>query len=195
MFRYYVIAIFACMALIFTANAAFVAPLPDISRAEMLLWLVVGVAVAIAADAAAALFTRYALPKKYFDPRKKRYASFSWEKKLYSRIGIRRWKDKIPETGGILVGFSKSRATDLRNNEYVFKFMEETCYAEVMHVWSVPLGFLTMLACPASLRLTVALPVAAVNAVLQTLPIMVQRFIRPQLMRVYRGNEKRDKRS
>lgn len=191
MFRYYVIAILVCMVLIFTANAIFVTPLPDISNGDMLMFLVIGVAVAFAADAIAALFTRYALPKSFFDPTKKRYKSFGWEKRFYGSIGIRKWKDKIPETGGLLVGFSKSKATDLRNNEYVFKFMEETCYAEVMHVWSIPLGFVTLLLCPAALRLTVALPVAVVNAVLQLLPVMVQRFVRPQLMRVYLGNLKR----
>lgn len=191
MFRYYVIAILVCMALIFAANAVFLTPLSALSCADILLWLVLSVIFAMAADTVAALFTRYVLPKKYFDPRRKRYVSFSWEKSFYSRIGIRCWKDKIPETGGILIGFSKSRATDLKNNEYVFKFMEETCYAEVMHIWSVPLGFVTLILCPAPLRMTVALPVATVNAVLQLLPVMVQRFIRPQLMRVYRRNEKR----
>ena len=195
MFRYYIIAILVCMALIFVFNVAFVTPLPTISNVDMLMFLVIGVAVAFAADALVALVTRYALPKRYFDPTSKKYRVFKWEKKLYKRIGIRKWKDKIPETGGLLVGFSKSKATDLKNNEYVFKFMEETCYAEVMHVWSIPFGFITLILCPAPLRLTVALPVATVNAVLQVLPVMVQRFVRPQLMRVYLGNIKRQQRN
>lgn len=191
MFRYYVIAIVLCMVAIFGINAALVTPLPHISHVAMLLFLILAVAEAFAVDAAAALITRYALPKSYFDPTKKRYNVFAFEKKLYGKLGIRKWKDKIPETGGLLVGFSKSKATDLRNNEYVFKFMEETCYAEVMHVWSIPAGFVTMLLCPAPLCFTVALPVAVANAVLQLLPVMVQRFVRPQLMRVYERNNKR----
>ncbi len=193
MFRYYIIAILACMALIFGLNALFVVPLPSLSYGMTLLFLVLSVAGAFAMDAAVALVTRYIMPKKYFDPRKKRYRSFGWEKGFYKAIGIRKWKDKIPETGGLLVGFSKSKATDLRNNEYVFKFMEETCYAEIMHIWSIPAGFAVMLLCPSPLHMTVGLPVAVVNAILQILPVMVQRFVRPQLMRVYKGNMKRAK--
>ena len=193
MFRYYLIAIGVCMALIYGVNAAFILPIAEISYGGLALYLLLAVAAAFVADALAALFTRYVLPKSFFDPTKKRYSTLKGEKRLYVRLGIRKWKDKIPETGGILVGFQKSKALDLHDNAYVYKFMEETCYAEVMHLISIPLGAVALLACPKTLMGTVALPVVLVNALLQLLPVMVQRFIRPQLMRVYNGNLKRGK--
>ena len=186
MFRYYVIAILICMVLIIGANAFIAPPL------QALTVTVICVLCAIAIDAIAALFVRYALPKKFFDPRRSRYKSFSWEKRFYTSIGIRKWKDKIPETGGLLVKFPKTKVLDFRDTEYLFKFMEETCYAEIMHVWSIPLGFAVLLLAPADLILTVALPVAIVNAILQLLPVFVQRFLRPQLMRVYVRGLKRE---
>lgn len=188
MFRYYIISIIAAMAVIFGANAAFVVPHGEISYLSVLAYTVLAVAVAFAADAIAALVSRYLIPKKFYDPLAKRFRCHKKEKKLYVKLGIRKWKDKIPETGGLLVGFQKKKALDLHDNEYIYKFMQETCYAEVMHAWSVPLGFITLAFCPAPLRLTVALPVAIVNAILQLLPVAVQRFIRPQLLRVYNAN-------
>ena len=185
MFRYYVIAILVCMALIIGANAFIAPPLQALVITVICVLCVFGI------DALVALFVRYALPKKLFDPRKRRYRSFSWEKRFYVAIGIRKWKDKIPETGGLLVKFPKTKVLDFRDSEYIFRFMEETCYAEIMHVWSIPLGFAVLLLAPADMMLTVALPVAIINAILQLLPVLVQRFLRPQLMRVYLRGLKR----
>ena len=182
MFRYYVIAILVCMLLIIAINSFFT------PFSVVLGVTVICVLCAVATDALAALFTRYALPQKLFDPRRKLYRPYGWERKFYVAIGIRKWKDKIPESGGLLVNFPKTKVLDFHDTEYLFKFMEETCYAEVMHVLSIPLGFSALLLCPRSLALTVALPVALVNAVLQALPVFVQRFLRPQLMRIYVKN-------
>ncbi len=191
MFRYYVIAIAMGSALIFGANALWVVPSTRFTVLHALSFTVLAVAEAFLIDAAVALLVRYAVPKSYYDPLKKRYACARWEKKLYTRLGIRRWKDKIPETGGLLVGFPKDRVLDMHDNEYIFKFMEETCYAEVMHVWSAVLGFAVLALCPSPLRLTAALPVALVNLILQLLPVAVQRFVRPQLLRIYNANARR----
>ena len=117
-----------------------------------------------------------------------------FERRFYVKIGIRRWKDKIPETGGLLVGFSKSAVADRHDNTYLLKFLKETCYAELMHIISIPCGFLVLLLTFAwdSIPHFIAwfgLPVAIVNAVLQLLPIFVQRYVRPFLLSAYRYNE------
>ncbi len=188
MFRYYIIAILAAVAVISGANALLV--IPEAPLYALLLTVLLSIA-CFALDAAVALIVRYAVPEKYYNPLRRRFAVARFEKKLYVQLGIRTWKDKIPETGGLLAGFQKSRALDLHDNEYVLKFMRESCYAEVMHLWSALLSFVILPLCSASLRLTLALPVALVNFVLQLLPILVQRFIRPQLLRVYKGNLRR----
>lgn len=188
MFRYYIITIVAATAAIFGINAALIAPLYGFSYPYLLALVLLAVVEAFAIDAIVALAVRYLVPKKFYDPLAKRFRCHKKEKKIYTKLGIRKWKDKIPETGGLLVGFQKKKVLDLHDNEYLYKFMQETCYAEVMHVWSIPLGFLTLALCPTPLHLTVALPVAIVNAILQILPVAVQRFIRPQLLRVYNKN-------
>lgn len=178
--------------LIFGCNALFAVSATEFSLGILLLFLILAVLEAFAIDAIAALAVRYIIPQSFYNPLSKRFKCLRAEKKLYTKLGIRKWKDKIPETGGLLVGFQKKHATDLHDNAYVYKFMQETCYAELMHILSIPLGFITLALCPRALMLTVALPVASVNAFLQLLPVMVQRFIRPQLMRVYKANQKRN---
>ena len=136
-------------------------------------------------DAVVALIVRYVVPEEYYHPLRRRFRVLSCERRIYEAIGITKWKDKIPETGGMLVGFSKGKLSSFRDPEYLFKFGQETCYAEAMHLWSIPAGFCILLLCPRELILSVALPVASVNAVLQLLPILVQRYVRPQIMRLY----------
>ncbi len=192
MFRYYIIAIVTGTVLISWANELFLIPVTTLEPMTALVFTLLAVFECVVIDAAVAIIVRYCIPERFFNPLARRFTCAKWEKKLYIKLGIRAWKDKIPETGGLLVGFPKDRAIDLRNNKYVYKFMQETCYAEVMHFWSAFLGFCVLLLCPSQLVLTVALPVAAVNFVLQILPVVIQRFVRPQLLRVYRGNLKRE---
>ncbi len=192
MFRYYIISIIAGTVLISWLNELFLIPLTTLEPMSAFVFTLLAVFECFIIDAAIALIVRYCIPKKFYNPLSRRFACAKWEKKLYIRLGIRAWKDKVPETGGLLVGFPKDKAIDLRNNDYVYKFMTETCYAEFMHLWSALLGFFVLLLCPRPLVLTVALPVAVVNFILQILPVAIQRFVRPQLLRVYRGNLKRE---
>ena len=105
---------------------------------------------------------------------------------------------KIPEAGALLVGFGKSKVLDMHNNEYLLTFMRESVYAEIMHVISAVAGFAFPLLCllvPGWAWLVrMSLPVAIVNFVLQVLPVMVQRYVHPQLMSVYLRNQKRAER-
>ncbi|MBO7310217.1 MAG: hypothetical protein J6U86_02345, partial [Clostridia bacterium] len=167
MLRYYISAIIASAAVIFIANILLI---PQASALSVLLFLLLAILEAFAVDAIVALVIRYLVPEKHYDPISKRFKVQKFEKKLYSKLGIRKWKDKIPETGGMLVGFQKKKVLDLHDNKYLYKFMQETCYAEAMHEWSVPLGFVVVALCPSPLKVSVALPVALVNAVLQILP-------------------------
>ena len=105
------------------------------------------------------------------------------------KLGIRKWKDLIPESGKMLTGFGKREVLDMKDNAYLFKFMEETVYAEVMHLLSAVLGFLVVFV-NLKLWFLVGIPLAIFNFILQILPAMVQRYNRPKLMLVYRRNEK-----
>lgn len=147
-------------------------------------------ALAFGIDALAALSVRYLMPKWAMDARRHFWHVHRCERAIYVRLGIRRWKDKIPEAGGLLVGFSKKHVTDAKSPTYLLHFLSETCYAELMHLISIPLGFAVILAFPAQLAYF-GLPVALINALLNLLPILVQRYVRPFLLAQYTRLERK----
>lgn len=190
MFRYYLIIMFGGTGIL----ALILALCGDVSTGKAVIAAFSTSATAFGIDALVALAVRWAIPNRKMNPFHPIWRVHHWERRFYVKIGIRHWKDKIPETGGLLVGFSKKRVTDRKNNAYILTFLKETCYAELMHVLSIPLGFLTLLLTFAWTSFDfipyIGLPVACVNAVLQLFPIFVQRYVRPFLLSTYRWNEK-----
>lgn len=190
MFRYYLFVMFGGTGLLALILALF----GDVSAGKAVLAALSGTATAFGIDAVVALSVRWCIPNRKMDPFSPVWRVRRGERKIYVKLGIRRWKDKIPETGGLLVGFSKKTVADRKNNEYILAFLKETCYAELMHTLSIPLGFLTLLLAFAwtsfPFLFYIGLPVACVNAVLQLLPIFVQRYVRPFLLSTYRWNER-----
>jgi glycosyl-4,4'-diaponeurosporenoate acyltransferase len=61
-----------------------------------------------------------------------------WERggRAYERLGIRRWKDRLPEAGAVFGGRSK-RSLGGRSPEALRAFAAETRRAELVH-WAVP---------------------------------------------------------
>lgn len=147
------------------------------------------IAALAAIDAAVALLTRYCIPEKKMNPFLSCFDVSHGERRLYERLGIKKWKDVIPESGKYLAGFAKDKIAEPANNEYVLKFLRETCYAGIMHALSFALGFLVLIFIP--YRLTIVLPAAIVNAFLQLLPTMVQRYNRYRIKILYEFNQKR----
>ena len=146
--------------------------------------------------ALAATLTR-AFPPRFFDPLSKRYQVPKWERRFLVRIGIRSWKDKIPEVGALLGYLSKKKIENRQDNEYLHYFMTETCYAEVMHLVCCFVGFLILIPgffVDHRYLFFFAIPVSIINAILHLLPVLVQRYVRPFLLHAYRHNEQKKKR-
>ena len=153
-----------------------------------ILWQsILDVVLVVAIDAIIATIV-HAMSQKKLHPFAKIYQMTKFEKTLYLKLGIKKWKDKIPEAGKYLCHFAKDKVLDPNNNEYVYKFLCETCYAGIMHFISIFLGFLIMIFMPN--KLNIVLPVCVVNAVLQILPVMVQRFNRERLINLYNYNKR-----
>ena len=147
--------------------------------------------------AGAAILTRV-LPSRIFDPFSRLFRVRKWERKVLVRIGIRHWKDKIPETGALLGYLSKKTVADRKDNDYLMHFMVETCYAEFMHMACVFVGFLIII--PALFFAPVylfcfAIPVAVIHAILHYLPVLVQRYVRPFLMHTYLHNKAKEEKA
>lgn len=100
--------------------------------------------------------------------------------RLYERVGIRRWKDRLPEAGALYAGGFSKRDLRSRNRAHLERFAVETRRAEFVH-WLV---FATILVFP-FLVIPVALAPNLVYAVVANLPfIAIQRYNRARLERI-----------
>ncbi len=135
-------------------------------------------------DTAAALAVRYLTPRKLLDPALRVFRVSEREVRFYRRLRIRRWVHLVPEMGQ-LAHFKKDRLYD-NSPAYLARFLSETVYAEVMHVWSILLSplpiFLTFLLAGEP-YLFCTLPLCLVNVLLQLPPVFIQRYNRPLFAR------------
>jgi hypothetical protein len=135
------------------------------------------------------------MPNAWFGADNVLYNVSEAEKKLYKKLRVKFWKDKVWELGG-LGGFSKKHCTDPSNPEYIERFIIECNKGVLTHRLSYPAGFLAMLTLPGVCALTIALPVAIVNVYLNILPTLALRYNTPKLklilerLRRKAGNEK-----
>ena len=134
------------------------------------------------------------LPEKWFSVESRTSRVFKWESDLYRRLGVRKWREKIPELG-MFTGFHKDRIYEPTNNEYLRRFVLEANYGAVIHFVCVPVGFLIMLLVPFERAISVGIPVVLVNAVLNLLPAFVLRYNVPKLISLMKLNERRAKKA
>ena len=131
------------------------------------------------------------MPDKWFGTENPLYRVSDAEKKLYKKLKVRLWKDKIWELGG-LGGFSKKNLLEPGSPEYIEKFIIECNKGVLTHRLSYPIGFLAMLTLPGICSLTVALPIALVNLFLNILPTLALRYNTPMLQSLLKKlNQKR----
>lgn len=63
----------------------------------------------------------------------------AWERggRVYERLGIRRWKDRLPEFGAVFPGGVSKRSLPSRDTPQLIRFAAETRRAETVH-WVIP---------------------------------------------------------
>lgn len=122
------------------------------------------------------------LPKSWFDYNNKIYYVSEKEKNMLVKLGIRSWKDKIPDLGNT-VKFKKAKLEDSKNIEYLKKFIQETCYGEMVHKYCILSALLSLFFVPRYLLLPMALPIAIVYSCLNIPSILIQRYNRPRLIK------------
>ncbi|MCR5232265.1 MAG: hypothetical protein K6B64_06435 [Acholeplasmatales bacterium] len=127
------------------------------------------------------------LPEKWFSHENKCFDVPKKEIKFYEAIGIKKWKDLIPELGGF-TNFHKNHVNEPNNPKYIERFLLEINYGHVLHFLGVPFGYLIMLldygiymGRGITIGLTIGIPVATVNAILCLLPAFVLRYNYPRL--------------
>jgi glycosyl-4,4'-diaponeurosporenoate acyltransferase len=116
----------------------------------------------------------------------------SWERsgRAYEAVGIRRWKDRLPEAGAVFGGGISKRSLPGRGAGELERFAAETRRAELVH-WTIPLitPAFALWNPPALFAAMVAYAVVA-NAPC----IAVQRFNRARLARVLERRDRQEAR-
>lgn len=122
--------------------------------------------------------------KKCVNPFGKYYNVTKFQKNFYEKIGVKSFKDYLPDLGKI-VGFAKGKIADPKSKEYILEYMYESTRGELGHIVSVPLGFLIIFIFPLKYWLCFGVPVAIVNMALNMLPVISLRYNRYKLNILY----------
>jgi len=93
--------------IIIAINYFIFVPIFNFGMVYIILSVVLSTMAIIAIDGLTAGIVRL-LPKKLFNPFAKRFKVFKWEKSFYQKLGIKKWKDLVPELGH-LTGFRKNK--------------------------------------------------------------------------------------
>ena len=136
----------------------------------------------VALDALAALSVCFT-PDRHYPADSPRFRVSEREKRIYIKLGVRVWKEKIPDLGGI-AGFSKRKLKEPDNPVYVEKYIIECHKGVLIHRICYPLGLLVIPTLPNLCALTIGLPVAIINTLLHILPAMALRYNTPMLLRI-----------
>lgn len=131
------------------------------------------------------------MPNAWFGVENPLYRVSEWERELYKKLKVRRWKDKIWELGG-LGGFSKKVLREPDNPAYIERFIIECNKGVLTHRLSYPVGFLAMLTLPNACAYSIALPVAIVNLFLNILPTLALRYNTPMLQAALKRLKRRE---
>ena len=135
--------------------------------------LAVGLVVAV--DGITAAICR-ALPSACVNEKHKIFSVGKKEKNFYEKIGIRKWKDKVPELGH-LTGFRKNRINEPPNLQYVERFLLESRYGEIGHMVSCFTSFLILLFFwLTETWLAISIPVATVSLLLNLPSLFILRY-------------------
>ncbi len=134
-------------------------------------------------------FMGQALPRDSFDPERFPYRTFAWEKggKVYEKLGIKRWKDILPDMSRVMPDMIKKKLTGTDKAKRMDELIAETCAAECVHWALILLSFVLLL----WWRGIWAWAFLLVYNLLGNLPfIIIQRYNRPRLLRCQKRRAK-----
>lgn len=141
----------------------------------------------IAAIGIASHFIGNAFPRRWFHPEKYPYRSADWEREgqIYTRLGVRRWKDKVPDMSKVCGDMVRKKIVTRPTAESLQVLIRESCVAECVHVlltgFSLPVVFLW----PGAGGWIVWVLCVVGNLVY----VVIQRYNRPRLQKMLRRLE------
>ncbi|MCR4939062.1 MAG: hypothetical protein K5930_03000 [Treponemataceae bacterium] len=178
----YILTIGGTVLLVFLGNI-FIFP-ADMSILKVSLLSILLPVIVIAWDGIFATLIRHTMPASWFSKDLWIYKVSKIECKLYEKLGIKRWKDKVLELG-MFTSFSKKTVADPKNPEYINRFILECNYGAAIHFWNFVLGFFLLMFFPHDISMRFILPGVITNSFLSILPLMILRYNVPRLTRIH----------
>ena len=126
-------------------------------------------------------FVGQALPRARFSAESFPYRTADWENggKVYEKLGIKHWKDALPDMSRIMPDMVKKKMTGQNREQGMDVLIAETCVAECVHYWLIVLSLGIFL----FWRGVWALVFWLVYNILGNVPfILIQRYNRPRLV-------------
>lgn len=182
--RYYILCIFLFVCILIGFDLWLIPLKYDTPWYLIIIFIIISVIGVILIDGITAAFIHH-LPKKWFDPKLKKYKLKKGEKQFFNIIKIRKWKDKIPEIGELTCNFGKGKIDNPDSPEYLYNFLIEMGYAEEIHFWSCLTGFLVILILPLKYFYFIGIPVGIINTGFNVISALIQRYNRPKLLILY----------
>lgn len=134
-------------------------------------------------------FVGQALPRAHFDPQRFPYRSADWENggKVYEKLGIKHWKDRLPDMSKIMPDMVRKKMSAVKS-QGMDVLIAETCVAECVH-WALMLLSLGIFF---FWRGAWAVVFWLVYNLLGNLPfIIIQRYNRPRLVMLEQRRKRR----
>lgn len=124
------------------------------------------------------------LPRRWFRWDRFPYRCCAWERegRIYERLGIRRWKDRLPDKSKHTKRTFTKTMVGHTDPVQLTRFLQETCVAELVHWCLMLMAVYMYFHVPTTFG-----AVASMLYGLSNLPfIMIQRYNRPRLCRILR---------
>ena len=138
-------------------------------------------------------FVGRALPYKWFpyDKFPFRPAEFEKQGKIYLKLKINKWQNKVPDMSKIFPGLIPAKNLKHYTPEVLPGMIEETCIAEFIHCGNSILSLFSLCFC----RNWAGILVVAVYILLGNLPfILIQRYNRPRFVKLLEHMNSRQER-
>lgn len=135
-------------------------------------------------------FVGQALPRARFSAESFPYRTADWENggRVYEKLGIKHWKDTLPDMSRIMPDMVKKKMTGQNREQGMDVLIAETCVAECVHYWLIVLSLGIFL----FWRGVWALVFWLVYNILGNVPfILIQRYNRPRLVLLEQRRKRR----
>ena len=132
------------------------------------------------------------LPKSWFHADRFPYKTAAYEPKIYQALRVKSWQGKVPDMSRIFKKIMPEKKMTAETIADVPRMLEETCVAELTHFLLSILGLAMLWIWPGAGGITVTV----IYILLGNLPfIIIQRYNRPRLQRLYAMQQRKQERS